>query len=147
MNKSTRRPVSLLAAALGTAALLFVAVACTKGPTPSVNFLEPTEGATVSAGSVKLFIEATNFMIVNQLGKSNRGGEGHVHFFLDVDPIPTTKGKPAVSAEGTYHAVAASSYTIPGIAPGKHTLAVELVNNDHTPLDPPVVAAISITAK
>ena len=61
--------------------------------------------------------------------------------------MPTTAGQPAVSPEGTYHAEATTSYTWPDVAPGEHTFGVQLVNNDHTPLEPPVVAAVTVTVE
>ena len=33
------------------------------------------------------------------------------------------------------------------MAAGNHTISVELVNNDHTPLEPPVVAKVAITVQ
>ncbi len=33
------------------------------------------------------------------------------------------------------------------MAPGEHTFGVQLVNNNHTPLDPPVTAAVMVTVE
>jgi plastocyanin len=77
------------------------------------------------------------------LGQANAPREGHLHYFLDAD-APTIPGQPAVSAPGTYAATVADSYIWQSVAPGAHTLSVELVNNDHTPLDPPVVLKITV---
>jgi hypothetical protein len=40
----------------------------------------------------------------------------------------------------------ATSYTWENVGPGTHLFAVELVNNDHTPLTPPVERTITVTA-
>lgn len=114
---------------------------------PSVEISTPEDGATVAAGGVEVTVDASDFQVVNKLGQDPVAGEGHVHFYLDVDEIPTTPGQPAVTAEGTYHAEATTSYTWPDVGAGTHTFAVQLVNNDHTPLEPPVTAEVTVTVQ
>lgn len=114
---------------------------------PAVDITAPADGATVPAGDVTVTVEASNFEVVDRLNADPAPGEGHVHFYMDVDQIPTTPGQPAVSAQGTYHASATTSYTWTDVAPGEHTFAVQLVNNNHTPLDPPVVAEVTVTVE
>jgi hypothetical protein len=46
-----------------------------------------------------------------------------------------------------YHAEAVTSYTWQGVRPGTHTFAVQLVNNDHTPLEPPVTDQVTVTVE
>jgi hypothetical protein len=117
------------------------------GGQPSVEIATPEEGSTVPTGGIEVSLEASNFEVVNKLGEPPAEGEGHVHFYLDVDEIPTTPGQPAVTAEGTYHAEATTSYTWPDVEPGEHIFAVQLVNNDHTPLEPPVIAEVTATVE
>lgn len=165
MAQVTNRPsIRTLSVAIGMIAVFLLAAACSQagyapssgstpvsgstsslGAVPSVRITAPAEGATVAAGDLQISIVVSNFEAVNKLGAAKSAGEGHVHFFVDVSAIPTAPGKPAVSAEGTYHAVATTSYTITNVGPGNHTIAAELVNNDHTPLEPPVVAKVSFT--
>ncbi len=114
---------------------------------PSVAIVEPADGATVPAGDVTVTVEVSNFEVVDNLNAPAAPGEGHVHFYIDVADLPTTPGQPAVSAQGTYHASATTTYTWPDVPPGEHTFAVQLVNNDHTPLDPPVVAEVTVTVQ
>jgi hypothetical protein len=45
---------------------------------------------------------------------------------------------------GTYAATAETNYTWSNIGPGQHKFSVELVNNDQTPLNPPVTANIAV---
>lgn len=117
------------------------------GGAPSVAIVEPADGAVVPAGDVAVTVQVSNFDIVDQLSAPPVPGEGHVHFYIDVAELPTAPGQPAVSAQGTYHASATTTYTWPDVAPGEHTFAVQLVNNDHTPLDPPVVAEVTVTVQ
>jgi hypothetical protein len=120
----------------------------TVGEPPSVSITAPTDGSQVTAGSVTVIASVQNFDIVNKLGQPPVPGEGHIHFYLDVKKIPTTPDKPAITADAkTYHAVATKSYTWTGVKPGKHTFAVQLVNNNHTPLSTPVTAEVTVTAK
>jgi hypothetical protein len=86
-----------------------------------------------------------NFVLVDKFGQANVAGEGHVHYFLDAIP-PTDPGKPAVTAPGTYVPTTATSYTWQNVPAGDHIIGVELVNNDHTPLVPPVTQVITVTA-
>jgi glucose dehydrogenase len=109
---------------------------------PIVN-MSPASGATLSAGDVKVSAQIFNFKIVDKLGQAAAAGEGHIHYFMDAD-APTTQGKPAVTSPGTYAAVIDTSYTWKNVAPGTHTFSVELVNNDHTPLNPPVVSKATV---
>jgi outer membrane protein assembly factor BamB len=111
---------------------------------PSIKVVNPIDGSTAAAGDLTVTAEPINFKLADPSGNANAAGQGHIHYFLDVN-APTTQGQPAVTAAGTYAATAATSYTWKNVPPGKHTLSVELVNNDHTPLNPPVVQKINIT--
>jgi hypothetical protein len=103
------------------------------------------DGAELPAGDLPVTVEATNFTLADKLGKTNVAGEGHIHYYLDVD-APTTAGQPAIPPEGSQWAPSASpNYTFKNVAAGTHTLSAELVNNDHTPLNPPVVQKITVT--
>jgi hypothetical protein len=85
---------------------------------------------------VTVNVEIHNFIISERVGEPNLAGQGHLHFFIDVDP-PIERGQPAVTAEGIWAESLSSSYTWHNVAPGTHTFAVELVSNDHLPLYPP----------
>ncbi len=112
------------------------------GP-PGMVILSPRDGAILSAGDITVTAQVANFNLVDKLGQPNTPREGHLHYFLDVT-APTAPGKPAVTTPGTYAATASDSYTWKNVSPGMHTLSVELINNDHTPLELPVVATVMI---
>jgi plastocyanin len=127
--------------------------ACSKTPTvtttatpttPAIIISSPTGGVVPQIGDVTVSVQVTNFTLVNKLGLANAAGQGHIHYFMDVD-APTTAGKPAVTAAGTYAATPDISYTWHNVGGGPHKFSVELVNNDHTPLNPPVVATVNVT--
>jgi len=76
--------------------------------------------------------KVANFNIVDKQGQANVVGEGHLHFYLDVE-APTTPGNQLPHKWRLAH-VAASTYTFTNVASGTHTISVQLVNNDHTPV-------------
>ncbi len=111
---------------------------------PRLEIVTPTNGAVVRSGELTVEVEVTNFGVTDALGESPVKGEGHVHYYLNVEP-PTTPREAAVSEEGTYAASAETSYTWQEVEPGKPVwLYAQLVNNDHTPLDPPVTAELRV---
>jgi hypothetical protein len=114
------------------------------GP-PAIEIVSPENGSVVPEGNVTVTVSVENFDLANKPGQANVAGEGHIHYFLDALP-PTEPGKPAVTEPGTYVPTTATTYTWENVGPGTHVLAVELVNNDHTPLTPPVTRTITVTA-
>ena len=152
-NPAKRRSFLWVGFIIAIAILLLPAAACgKKAGGLGVEITDPKDGATVSAGNVKVSAKVTGdanrFKIVNKLSQPKVAGEGHIHYYLDAGTIPTAAGKPAVTAEGTFHAVPDVADTWVNVTPGKHTLVAQLANNDHTPLEPPVVSkAVIITVK
>ncbi len=116
----------------------------TPTPAPTLSITSPREGASVPAGDVTVSAQVTNFKVVDKQGMANLPGEGHLHFYLDID-APTTPDKPAVPASGVWAHVSATTNTFINLAPGMHTISVQLINNNHTPVTPIVVAKINIT--
>jgi hypothetical protein len=57
--------------------------------------------------------------------------EGHVHIWLDNQAFNTLTSEPV--------------WVFGGVKPGRHTLHVELVHNNHTPLSPRVKKDITFT--
>jgi hypothetical protein len=110
---------------------------------PSISITSPTNGANLTAGNIPVTVSVSNFNVVDKQGQANVQGEGHIHFYLDV-AAPTTPGQAAIPASGTWAHVATTTYTFNNVGAGSHTIAVELVNNDHTPLVPPVIDNITV---
>ncbi len=112
---------------------------------PNVTITMPENGSTVSVGNVTVEVNVTNFTVVEKLGQAAVPGEGHIHYYMDT-AIPTEQGKPAVPENGSYAVSTNTSYTWENVTAGMHNFSVQLVNNDHTPLDPPVTAIVYVTA-
>lgn len=123
-------------------------MACTPTPTtipqPVVTINSPPDVAELSADDVTVSISISDFNIVQKLGESPTSGEGHIHYYMDAEP-PTTPGQPAVTGPGTYAATTETSHTWENVEPGTHTFSVQLVNNNHTPLQPPVIDKVTVT--
>jgi hypothetical protein len=109
--------------------------AAAQGPTLSV--VTPKSGAVIDSNTVSVSFTTSNIKLVPtsipvaEAGKhpeANRPGEGHLHFVLDLQPLVVWEsGDP---------------YTFSNVPAGQHQLMVELVNNDHSPLSPPVMQQI-----
>jgi outer membrane protein assembly factor BamB len=113
---------------------------------PVLSLNSPFDGSTVDAGDITVNAAVFNFKLVASTGQGNAPGEGHLHYFMDVD-APITSGKPAVTADGTWAMTEQPTYTWKNVAPGQHTFSVELVNNDHTPLNIPVTDKVTVTVR
>lgn len=135
--------VALLAVACGAVVLGPVAYGRTSGQAPTIEILSPAEGATLPAGNVAVAVRVANFNLVDKIGQDGGTGEGHIHYFVDVD-APVAQDRPAITGAGTFMASASTSHTWRHLAPGQRTLSVELVNSDRTPLEKPVVAKVTV---
>ncbi len=112
-------------------------------PQATLTISSPTKGASFPVGNVTVTVQVTNFNLVDKKGQANVVGEGRIHYFLDTG-APTYPGRPAIPASGVWADAASTNYTFNNLTPGTHTMSVELVNNDDTPLVPPVVASTTI---
>jgi hypothetical protein len=99
----------------------------------------------VDAGTVTVTLLVRNFSVVDRIGEQNKPGEGHIACFKDVPP-PTIPGLSVATQPGTFQISALASCTWYNVSPDTHTFAIELVNNDNTPLVPPVIDAVDVTA-
>ena len=122
------------------------------GGEASVSFVEPTDGATVS-NPVTAEVQVENFTLNAQaVGKENVEGEGHLHFSMDGGKYDFPKysganGKLAkkLGVQGKYSPSVAPTITYSGLPKGKHTLKVNLANNDHS--NAGGTASVSFTVK
>lgn len=112
-------------------------------PQPTITITQPQPQATVSAGNVPITVQVDNFILLNGTGGSNTAGQGHLIYYMDT-VAPTIPGMPATTAAGTFNTSSDTSFTWQNVPTGTHTFAVELVNNDGTPLDQPVVVYIVV---
>ncbi len=112
---------------------------------PSVLITSPEFDGGILYGNVTVEFTVRDFALVPPgTGKKTRG-TGHAVCFLDVVP-PVSSGQPALTRPGSFIITAEPRCTWQQVPPGTHTFAVELVNDDNTPLNPPVLDAVDVTA-
>ena len=113
--------------------------------TPQLAISNPADGDTLPPGNILIVADVSSFMISAQdMGVINREGEGHLIYYIDEDP-PTDAGAPAKT--DTCAVSTDLSHLWKNIPQGLHKFAVQLVNNDDTPLDTPVIAMITLDVK
>jgi len=121
------------------------APAATAG-TPEVQIISPADGATVGP-RFTMEVKPSNFTPALDLeGKPNLAGYGHYHVFVDMD-MSSMSGD-MMSMAGMVGMPGSNSFPVDLSAwpAGKHTITVELVQNDHTPIEGanPAMIAISL---
>jgi hypothetical protein len=113
---------------------------------PAVEITYPQEGGDpIPSGDVLVAVTVRSFGIVDRIGGKPKAGEGHLVYYLDVEDVPTKDGRSAI-ADGSERSAASAmtSHTWKDVGPGPHTLGVQLVNSDDTPLDPPQTDEVRI---
>ncbi len=86
-------------------------------------------------------VEVTGIELVDKIGEENVPGEGHLIYYWGAEPavIPTW---PAYTEDGSYEVSAETTYTWQDSFTDYTAYAVQIVNNDDTPLNPAVYAVI-----
>ena len=107
---------------------------------PSITIVSPAAGSTVS-GDFAVKVQISGFTVSGDLfGKASLAGYGHWH--LNVDS--TTQGMMGMATMlGMASSDTFQASTV-GLSPGKHTFFALLVDNQHSPLNPPVVAQVEL---
>ena len=113
---------------------------------PHVLILSPAMNSTFPPGPVTVKVWVESFDLVDKVGQPNVPGEGHLIYYLDALP-PVQTATPAITDTGTYVVSTDTIYTWPNIAAGEHTLAVQAVNNDNSPINAPTAVRVHITVK
>jgi hypothetical protein len=109
---------------------------------PLITILTPKAGSTVHGSTVRVSVLVKRFKVVPRQFQPPVAGEGHVHFYLDVKTLPTTHTYPSPVP---YRSISGTTYTWTGVSPGRHTVAVQLVGNDHVPFRPQVKDRVTVT--
>ena len=120
---------------LTTFAILALTLALVVQPvaasTPILQILSPMQGSTVTGPNVTFSFQVTNFILSPaEIGMLPVPGHGHLHVILDGMLV-------AITADGTH--------TLMGLMPGMHTVRIELHQNNHLLLTPPVDATVTFT--
>ena len=109
---------------------------------PELSITNPSDGASLTPGNILVMLEVKNFIISSEdMGVLNREGEGHLIYYLDEEP-PVDQGIPAKT--DTSIVSTELKHLWKAVKEGQHVISVQLVNNDDTPLETPVIESVSI---
>ncbi|MBI4287025.1 MAG: hypothetical protein HY671_01190 [Chloroflexi bacterium] len=98
---------------------------------PTVQIVSPMPGAMVMGPDVTFTFQVTNFVLAPaEIGMPPIPGHGHFHVLLDGTLVGI---------------VGVGTHALMGLMPGMHTVKVELHQNNHLPLTPPVEASVTFT--
>lgn len=108
-------------------------------PVPLIKIDQPVDGQVVESYVVDLRFSLKNFSLKDyKVLPKNKPNEGHLHLWLDVDSPAKDNARMSFKND---------IYTFADVTPGKHTLVVELVNNDHSSFDPQIIQTIKFETK
>lgn len=125
---------------------LALAVACAAEPHASVRIESPADGATITSDSVRVRLSASGIEIALADGTADPE-RAHHHLFLDADLTPPHQPIPT-GVEGIIHLGGGdSTYTLAGLANGRHRLIAVLATGNHVPLDPWAVDTAHFTVE
>ncbi len=111
-------------AAVAISALLLIAAGiafagCLSAPdTPTIEITSPLDNQTIRPGDITVRANVNHFRSVDRQGEANAPGEGHIHFYMDVTPLPGWAGIPAVPADPNATWVDLASRRTPSTASG-----------------------------
>lgn len=91
--------------------------------TPAIEVVSPQPGETVTTDDIEVQVKTSDFTVdCSQAGRPNEDGVGHIHLMVD-----------GMSMAQLANFYCGDSFTVPGdgLAPGKHTLIIDLATNDH----------------
>lgn len=98
------------------------------GAIPDIEIISPIQGEEISSSAVGIRVNVTNFRLADIISKPlNRQNEGHIYYNLDGREQQTP--------------MKIVSYT--NVAKGFHTLRVQLLNNDGSPVLPLVTKSVT----
>ncbi len=113
---------------------------------PEVKVTAPTDGATVGP-KFQIKVQPTNFTPMLEMeGKQNLPGVGHYHVFVDMDMSAMNQRGGMMSMAGMIGMPGSNTIDVDLSAwkNGKHTITVEPVQDDHTPIDGAKAAMFTI---
>jgi hypothetical protein len=114
---------------------------------PEVAIAWPPNGAVLGP-QFTLQLKRNNFTPALELeGKPNRAGFGHYHVFVDTDMAGAGMSNGMMSMAGMVGMPGSDSVPLDLHAwpNGQHTITVEMVQNDHTPIPGSTPAMVGIT--
>ena len=100
---------------------------------PSLSIKSPKKRETIKGSTVTVKVDVKNVTLVDVPGRPNNPSEGHLHVSLKTGG----KAKSVTTAQ--------EKVDFTDVAPGDYIVEVELANNDHSSLEPPLDQTIAIS--
>lgn len=108
---------------------------------PSISITSPVNGSTVQGDFFYMTASVQNFGLCSEcFGKADIPGVGHWHIFLD----QVGMSHMLTMAGGTTQQVSLHGFASGWVTPGWHTFYSVLVANDHMPIMPMTMAALTL---
>lgn len=106
---------------------------------PRLTIVSPEQGSQILGSKVTVTFVVNNFIFVDFAKRNKKtAGEGHMHVWLDEEnPTP----------ENAQKIIKATNFNLEDVPVGNHQLMLELVNNDHSSFNPPVIKIVSFATK
>ncbi|KKR33583.1 MAG: hypothetical protein UU37_C0003G0009 [Candidatus Gottesmanbacteria bacterium GW2011_GWA2_41_12] len=105
---------------------------------PALEVISPQETSTVLGTKVTLSVVVGNFLFSDFNKKPNNNPdtpfEGHMHLWIDED---------SPSGENASEIITHEDKILENFPPGTHKVQLELVKNDHSSFDPPIIKIVS----
>lgn len=125
-----------------TSALPEITAAASEGA-PGITIVSPAAGTEVS-GDFTIEVAVTDLTLSEDLfGKPNVAGYGHWHANIDTTEGPMMGMMTMLGMSGTSTFQASTE----GVPPGPHTFYAIVVDNQHVPLSPMVVASVDLVVR
>ena len=126
------------------AAIFAAACATASQPKPRVFFVEPADGATVAQEiKVVMGIEGMEIKLAGDMTPDT----GHHHLIIDAPMIAEGEIVPVDQPEQYKHFGKGQTDTMIKLAPGKHTLTLQLGDGAHRSLGERMRKTITVTAQ
>jgi hypothetical protein len=108
---------------------------------PSIEITSPGQGDTVKGPDLTVKVDVEGFKLVDKVGQTSEPGQGHILYALDppLTGVPDDGGGVIETSE--------KEVRWQNVTPGEHTLMAQLVANNGTLLQPPVVQRITVTVE
>ena len=116
---------------------------------PQVTVTSPADGATVGP-KFQIQVKPTNFQPSADLeGKQNIAGYGHYHVFVDINMQAMSQPGGMMSMAGMIGMPGSNTFDVDLNAwgNGKHTLTIEPVQDDHTPIEGATAASLTVNVQ
>jgi plastocyanin len=138
INNSTFVPLRFLSENLGIQVGYDSAtktVSLNTSSAPDFNVVGVTQGELLFTNQVKVAVTAFNHELADfRTNMDIKDGQGHVHLWLDTDTL---------NPKLAYKLINGEPVVFDNVEPGKHTLTVQLVGNNHKPVAPEVKKVIT----